>query len=112
MWKTIGKLCRIQKNKKYSKNLKLFKFSNPPCYRKDKSPDSTRGIFLCTLNRIQGGLPMENTENRREHYNLYYIFETDKQEHPMPPEKVEEIRKNIFEKNSKKLKLLNNENPP
>jgi hypothetical protein len=55
---------------------------------------------------------MENAKNRREHYNLYYIFETDKQEHPMPPEKVEEIRKNIFEKNSKKLKLLNNENPP
>ena len=55
---------------------------------------------------------MENTESRREHYNLYYIFETDKQEHPIPPEKVEEIRKNIFEKNSKKLKLLNNENPP
>ena len=55
---------------------------------------------------------MENTENRREHYNLYYIFETDKQEHPMPPEKVEEIRKNIFEKNSKKLKLLNSDNPP
>ena len=55
---------------------------------------------------------MENTENRREHYNLYYIFAADKQEHPMPPEKVEEIRKNIFEKNSKKSKLLNNENPP
>ena len=55
---------------------------------------------------------MENTENHREHYNLYYIFAADKQEHPMPPEKVEEIRKNIFEKNSKKLKLLNNENPP
>ena len=55
---------------------------------------------------------MESTENHREHYNLYYIFETDKQEHPMPPEKVEEIRKNIFEKNLKKLKLLNIENPP
>ena len=55
---------------------------------------------------------MENTENRREHYNLYYIFEADKQEHPMPPEMVEKIRKNIFEKNPKKLKLLNIENPP
>ena len=55
---------------------------------------------------------MENTENRREHYNLYYIFAADKQEHPMPPEMVKEIIKNIFEKNSKKLKLLNNENPP
>ena len=48
---------------------------------------------------------MENTENRREHYNLYYIFEADKQEHPMPPEMVEKIRKNIFEKNSKIVKI-------
>jgi len=55
---------------------------------------------------------MENTESRREHYNLYYIFDADKREHPMLPEKVEEIRKNIFEKNSKKLKLFNIENPP
>ena len=55
---------------------------------------------------------MENTENHREHYNLYYIFAADKQKHPMPPEMVKEIIKNIFEKNSKKLKLLNNENPP
>ena len=79
---------------------------------KGQSPDLTRGIFLCILNRIQGGLPMENTESRREHYNLYYIFAADKQEHPMPPEKVEEIRKNIFEKNLKIAKLLNVENPP
>lgn len=55
---------------------------------------------------------MENTENRREHYNLYYIFAADKQEHPMPPEMVEKIRKNIFEKNLKKLKLLDSDNPP
>lgn len=55
---------------------------------------------------------MENAENRREHHNLYYIFAADKQEHPMPPEMVEKIQKNIFEKNSKKLKLLNIENPP
>lgn len=55
---------------------------------------------------------MENTENHREHYNLYYIFAADKQERPMPPEKVEEIRKNIFEKNLKIVKLLNIENPP
>ena len=55
---------------------------------------------------------MENTENRREHYNLYYIFAADKQEHPMPAEMVEKIRKNIFEKNSKIVKLLNSDNPP
>lgn len=55
---------------------------------------------------------MENTENRREHNNLYYIFATDKQEHPMPPEMVEKMRKNIFEKNLKILKLLNSDNPP
>ena len=55
---------------------------------------------------------MENAENRRKHCNLYYIFATDKQEHPMPPEKVKEIRKNIFEKNSKIVKLLNSDNPP
>ena len=55
---------------------------------------------------------MENTENHREHYNLYYIFAADKQKHPMPPEMVKEIIKNIFEKNSKNLKLLNIENPP
>ena len=41
---------------------------------------------------------MENTENRHVHYNLYYIFAADKQEHPMPPEMVEKIQKNIFEK--------------
>ena len=41
---------------------------------------------------------MENAENRREHYNLYYIFAADKQKHPMPPEMVKEIIKNIFEK--------------
>ena len=55
---------------------------------------------------------MESTENRREHYNLYYIFAADKQEHPMPPEMVEKIRKNIFEINLKIVKLLNDENPP
>ena len=55
---------------------------------------------------------MENAENHREHYNLYYIFAADKQEHPMPPEMVEKIRKNIFEKNSKIVKLLNSDNPP
>lgn len=55
---------------------------------------------------------MENTENRREHNNLYYIFAADKQEHPMPPDMVEKIRKNIFEKNLKKLKLLSSNNPP
>jgi len=55
---------------------------------------------------------MENVENLREHYNLYYIFAADKQERPMPPERVEEIRKNIFEKNLKILKHLNSENPP
>ena len=55
---------------------------------------------------------MENEENRRERYNLYYIFATDKQEHPMPPEMVEKIRKNIFEINLKIVKLLNSDNPP
>ena len=55
---------------------------------------------------------MENAKNRREHNNLYYIFAADKQEHQMPPEMVEKIRKNIFEKNLKMLKLLNIENPP
>lgn len=55
---------------------------------------------------------MENMENRREHYNLYYIFAADKQAHPMPPEKVEKIRRNIFEKSLKIVKLLNSDNPP
>ena len=55
---------------------------------------------------------MENAKNLREHYNLYYIFAADKQEHPMPSEMVEKIRKNIFEKNSKIVKLLNSDNPP
>ena len=32
----------------------------------------------------------------REHYNLYYIFLEDRNEHPMPPEQVAAIRERIF----------------
>lgn len=52
---------------------------------------------------------MENTENRREHNNLYYIFAADKQKHPMPPEMAEEIRKNILRNLLQKSNHLNNE---
>ena len=40
---------------------------------------------------------MAQQENHREHYNLYYIFEADKREHPMPLRYVEDIRKKILE---------------
>lgn len=55
---------------------------------------------------------MENCNTPREHNNLYYIFEADKKAHPMPPEKVEEIRKNILNNFSKTLKLSSNDIPP
>ena len=38
---------------------------------------------------------MENAENCREHYNLYYIFASDKQEHSLPVDKKDEIWQNI-----------------
>ena len=37
------------------------------------------------------------------HYNLYYLFQEDKQKNPMPEHKVKEIQKN-FEKFSKNIK--------
>lgn len=44
---------------------------------------------------------MEDSENRRKHYNLYYIFAADKQAQLLPGEKAEKIREKIFEKISK-----------
>ena len=55
---------------------------------------------------------MENSNNPREHHNLYYIFEADKESHPMPPVVVEKIRENIIKIFSKNLKLSSNDNPP
>jgi len=55
---------------------------------------------------------MENSNNPREHHNLYYIFEADKESHPMPPVVVEKIRKNIIKNYSKTLKLSSNGAPP
>ena len=55
---------------------------------------------------------MENSNRPREHHNLYYIFESDKEAHPMPPEKVEKVRKNILNDFSKTLKLSSHDIPP
>ena len=55
---------------------------------------------------------MAQQENHREHYNLYYIFKADKREHPMPPRKVYEIKKKMFEKFTKKIKPINDAIPP
>ena len=55
---------------------------------------------------------MENCNTPREHNNLYYIFEADKKAHPMSPEMVEKIRKNILNNFSKTLKLSSNDIPP
>ena len=55
---------------------------------------------------------MENNGSPREHHNLYYIFESDKEAHPMPPEKVEKVRKNILNNFSKTLKLSSHDIPP
>ena len=44
---------------------------------------------------------MENTENLREHNNLYYIFAADKQEHSLPVDKKDEIWDNISKDFSK-----------
>ena len=38
---------------------------------------------------------MKNAD-RREHYNLYYIFKAEQEAHPMMLEVAEEMRKNIF----------------
>lgn len=35
-------------------------------------------------------------EMLREHFLLYYLFEEDKREHPMPPELVAAIRQRLF----------------
>ena len=55
---------------------------------------------------------MENPENHRNHYNLYFIFASDKPKHPMPLDKAEMIRKNILGNLSEKLKLLDVHDPP
>ena len=55
---------------------------------------------------------MERASPNSTRYNLYYIFEADKKEHPMPDDAVERIRKNIFEKNLKIIKPLSNSGPP
>ena len=39
---------------------------------------------------------MAYVESRREHSNLYYILEADKQANPMPSEWVERLREKIF----------------
>lgn len=38
---------------------------------------------------------MTDATEDREQLNLYYIFEKDKQTHPMPPERVEALRANL-----------------
>ena len=55
---------------------------------------------------------MENPENCRNHYNLYFIFLYDKHMHPMPSDKAETIKKNILKNISEKLKLLDVHDPP
>ena len=35
---------------------------------------------------------MNDAVEGRERLNLYYLFEKDKQAHPMPPERVEALR--------------------
>lgn len=44
---------------------------------------------------------MTNREERREHSNLYYIFQADQKAHPPPGEKMERIKKIILENFSK-----------
>jgi hypothetical protein len=38
---------------------------------------------------------MNDAVEGRERRNLYYIFEKDKQVHPMPPERAEALRANL-----------------
>lgn len=38
---------------------------------------------------------MNDAVEGRERFNLYYIFEKDKQVHPMPPERAETLRANL-----------------
>ncbi len=55
---------------------------------------------------------MENSNNPREHHNLYYIFEADKNAHPLPLEMADEIRRKILEKFFKKDKTFKEFNSP
>ena len=50
-------------------------------------------------------------DKAREHYHLYYLFETDKQAHPMPADAVERIRMLLFP-SFVMLKPLSNADPP
>jgi hypothetical protein len=38
---------------------------------------------------------MNDAAEGRERLNLYYIFEKDKQSHPMPPDRAEALRANL-----------------
>ena len=50
-------------------------------------------------------------DKAREHYNLYYLFEADKQAHPMSADAVERIRMLLFPPFGA-LKPLSNADPP
>lgn len=54
---------------------------------------------------------MTDRRAARAHSNLYYIFEQDKEENPMPEEKAAELRKKL-EKIFKNLKPNQISNPP
>ena len=53
----------------------------------------------------------EDVKNKK-HYNLYYIFESDKQKHSLSPDVAEKMRKNIFKKIFKNIKPSGNKSPP
>lgn len=55
---------------------------------------------------------MANAESRREHYNLYYIFQADQQQHTLPEERAEKILKNLLEIFSQIIKPNADVNPP
>lgn len=39
---------------------------------------------------------MEHWENRREHYNLYYLFAEDRDAHPLPAARREEMYRTLL----------------
>jgi len=41
---------------------------------------------------------MQEVDKKREHSNLYYILKEDQQAHPMPEDKMHNVRQLLFKK--------------
>ena len=55
---------------------------------------------------------MDNRDSPHNRYNLYFIFEEDKQANLLPTDKAEYIRENIFRNFAGNPKLFHSTDPP